>query len=112
MKSHMAGKHYKKRVEEVQKLDFEQQKKLVVSSEEEDKRIASLESRAAKWRDLMSDTIQESIQYLQKKQSQTAAEMEAERDGIDSDDDMDDGGVDISGDEMKDEEMEERPIYN
>merc|ERR1712232_1317480 len=85
MKSHKTGKQYKKRVEEVQKLDFEQQKKLVLASEEEDKRIASLESRAAKWRDLMSDTIQESIQYLQKKQSQTAAEMEAERDGIDSD---------------------------
>lgn len=109
LKSHKEGKAYKKRVAEVQKLEFDQQKLLVVASEEEDKRIASLESRMAKWRDLMSDTIQESIQYLQKKQSQTAAEMEAEREGETDDEDMDDG-VDISGDEMKDDE--ERPIYN
>jgi hypothetical protein len=108
MKSHMAGKEYKKRVELTQKLGFEEQKKLVTASEEEDKRIASLESRAAKWRDLMSDTISETVQYLQKKQSQTKEEMDADKDG-DSDEDMDDG-LDVSGDEMN--EDEERPIYN
>merc|ERR1712151_406267 len=108
MKSHMTGKQYKKKVEEVQKLGFEDQRKLVRDSEEEDKRIASLESRAAKWRDLLADTLTETVQHLQKKQSQTADEMAADADE-DSDEDMD-GGVDISGDEMVDDE--ERPIYN
>lgn len=110
MKSHMTGKHYKKKVEETQKLSFEDQKKLIEETEAEDKRIASLESRAAKWRDLLSDTVNETVQYLQKKQSQTTAEMEADRGDDDSDDDDMDGGVDVSGDEM--DADEDRPIYN
>jgi len=108
MKSHMTGKVYKKKVEEVQKMSFEDQKKLVADCEEEDKRIARLESRAAKWHDLLADTLTESVNHLQKKQSQTADEMEAEKDD-DSDDDMDDG-VDVDPDEM--DAAEDRPIYN
>merc|ERR1712194_137890 len=96
-KSHMTGQLYKKR--------------LVEAVEAEDKRIARLESHAAKWHDLLSDTIQETVQHLQKKQSQTVEEMEAEKDD-DSDDgvDVDDGGVDVDPDEMQDDE--DRPIYN
>eukprot|EP00928_Gymnodinium_smaydae_P080360 TRINITY_DN64073_c0_g1_i1.p2 TRINITY_DN64073_c0_g1~~TRINITY_DN64073_c0_g1_i1.p2 ORF type:complete len:532 (-),score=167.14 TRINITY_DN64073_c0_g1_i1:232-1827(-) len=109
MKSHMSGKHYKKRVQEVQKLGFDEQKQLIAESEAEDKRIASLESSAAKWRDLLGDTVNETVQYLQKKQSQTAAEMEADKDD-DSDDDDLDGGVDVDPDEV--DEDEDRPIYN
>merc|ERR1719324_1441750 len=79
-------------------MSFDEQKGLVAASEEEDKRIAKLESRAGKWHDLLSDTINESIQHLQKKQSQTADEM-AMDDGASSDDGMDDdGGVDIGCD--------------
>merc|ERR1712183_380747 len=65
-----------------------------------------------KWHDLLSDTIQETVQYLQKKQSQTAEEMEAEKEE-ESDDDMidDDGGVDINGSDMENDD-EDRPIYN
>merc|ERR1740138_796812 len=110
MKSHMTGKMYKKKVTEVQKLSFEDQKKLVTESEEEDKRIARLESRAAKWHDLLSDTITETVQHLQKKQSQTAEEMEADKDD-DDDDAMDDDGVDVNSDEEV-EDDEDRPIYN
>jgi len=110
MKSHKTGKLYKKKVAEVQKMSFEDQKKLVTESEEEDKRIARLESRAAKWHDLLSDTIAETVQYLQKKQSQTAAEMEADRLDEDSDDDDLDDGVDVSDDEIDPDE--DRPIYN
>merc|ERR1712194_187355 len=96
-KSHMTGQLYKKR--------------LVEAVEAEDKRITRLESHAAKWHDLLSDTIQETVQHLQKKQSQTVEEMEAEKDD-DSDDgvDVDDGGVDVDPDEMQDDE--DRPIYN
>merc|ERR1712194_919304 len=110
-KSHMTGQLYKKRLGEVQKMGFEEQKKLVEAVEAEDKRIARLESHAAKWHDLLSDTIQETVQHLQKKQSQTVEEMEAEKDD-DSDDgvDVDDGGVDVDPDEMQDDE--DRPIYN
>lgn len=111
MKSHMSGKQYKKRLDEVQKMSLEDQKKLVAESEDEDKRIARLESRAAKWHDLLSDTIQETTQHLQKKQSQTAEEMEADK-ADDSDDDelLLDDGMDVSDDEMGGDE--DRPIYN
>merc|ERR1712194_583874 len=110
-KSHMTGQLYKKRLGEVQKMGFEEQKKLVEAVEAEDKRIARLESHAAKWHDLLSDTIQETVQHLQKKQSQTVEEMEAEKDD-DSDDgvDVDDGGVDVDPGEMQDDE--DRAIYN
>uniref|UniRef100_A0A7S1SF15 Matrin-type domain-containing protein n=1 Tax=Alexandrium catenella TaxID=2925 RepID=A0A7S1SF15_ALECA len=109
MKSHQSGKHYKKKVEEMQKLSFEEQKQLIQEAEEEDKRIARLESRAAKWHDLLSDTIQETVQHLQKKQSQTVEEMEMDKDDTD-DEDMDDG-VDV-GSDFNPEDDEDRPIYN
>jgi len=110
-KSHQSGKAYKQKVGQVQKMSFEEQNGLVVASEEEDKRVAKLESRAGKWHDLLSDTISESVQHLQKKQSQTADEMAMENDSDDDGVDMDmDGGMDVgSGDEM---DAEERPIYN
>mmetsp|Transcript_4861 Transcript_4861/g.11007 ORF Transcript_4861/g.11007 Transcript_4861/m.11007 type:complete len:530 (+) Transcript_4861:71-1660(+) len=110
MKSHQSGKHYKRKVEEMQKLTFEEQKKLIADAETEDKRLARLESFAAKWHDLLSDTITESIQHLQKKQSQTAEEMEMDKDDSD-DDDMLDDGVDVGSDFGGDDD-EERPIYN
>mmetsp|Transcript_72017 Transcript_72017/g.198735 ORF Transcript_72017/g.198735 Transcript_72017/m.198735 type:complete len:528 (+) Transcript_72017:84-1667(+) len=108
MKSHQSGKHYKKKVEEMQKLTFDEQKQLILDSEEEDKRIARLESRAAKWHDLLSDTIQETVQHLQKKQSQTVDEMELDKDDSDEEDELLDAGAmsDFDG------EDEDRPIYN
>eukprot|EP00927_Polykrikos_kofoidii_P070591 TRINITY_DN67011_c0_g1_i1.p1 TRINITY_DN67011_c0_g1~~TRINITY_DN67011_c0_g1_i1.p1 ORF type:complete len:529 (+),score=141.34 TRINITY_DN67011_c0_g1_i1:94-1680(+) len=109
MKSHQSGKQYKKKVEAMQKLSFEDQKKLIVATEDEDRRIAGLESRAAKWHDLLSETIAETIQYLQRKQSQTAEEMQADKESESSDEELDDG-VDVSGDEMNIDE--DRPIYN
>jgi len=110
-KSHQSGKLYKQKVLQVQKMSFEEQNGLVLASEEEDLRIAKLESRAGKWHDLLSDTIAETVQHLQKKQSQTADEMAMDDGDSDSGVDMDeDGGMDVgSGDEMADEE---RPIYN
>jgi len=110
-KSHQSGKAYKQKVSQVQKMSFEEQNGLVVASENEDKRIANLESRAGKWHDLLSDTLSETVQHLQKKQSQTADEMAMENDSDDDGVDVDmDGGMDVgSGDEM---DAEERPIYN
>jgi hypothetical protein len=109
MKSHQGGRLYKQKVAQVQKMNFEDQKGLVESSEAEDKRIAKLESRAGKWRDLLSDVVNETIMHLQKKQSQTADEMD--RDKGDSDfDDSDDDGVDMGSDDGDIDE--ERPIYN
>jgi len=110
MESHKTGKQYKKKVEEMQKMPFEEQKKLIDAVDEEDKRIARLESRASKWHDLLADTVTETVQHLQKKQSQTAEEMEADKDD-DSDID-DDDGVDINGSDMEAEDDEDRPIYN
>jgi len=99
MKSHMGGKLYKKKVEESQKLSFDEQKELVAETESEDKRIAKLESRAGKWRDLLSDTITETLNHLQKKQSQTADEQAMDNGvDIDSDEDMDDG-MDVGSDD-------------
>jgi hypothetical protein len=107
-KSHQSGKEYKQKVAKVQKMNFEEQKGLVEASETEDKRIARLESRAGKWRDLLIDTVNETIQFLQKKQSQTADEMDRDRDDSDSGEDVEDG-MDVGSDEDLDEE---RPIYN
>jgi hypothetical protein len=113
MKSHQSGKLYKQKVAHVQKMSFEDQKSLVDASEAEDKRIAQLESRASKWHDLLSDTINDTIQYLQKKQSQTADEID--RDRLDSDSDAgmdDDDGVSVGSDEARDFNDDDRPIYN
>lgn len=107
-KSHESGKVYKKKLEEVQKLGLEDQKKLAEMVEDEDRRIACLESRAAKWHDLLSDAINETIQHLQKKQSQTVEEMEAEKEDSE-DEDMEDDGADMGSNDGDDEE---RPIYN
>lgn len=109
-KSHESGKQYKKRLEEVQKMSLDKQQKLTADSEEEDKNIARLEAFAAKWRDLLGDTISATVDHLQKKQSQTAEEMEMDKDDLDEDMDEDDGGVDVDPDEMM--EDEDRPIYN
>lgn len=112
MKSHMSGKLYKQKLGQVQKMSLDEQRGLVEASEAEDKRIARLESRSGKWHDLLSDILSETIQHLQKKQSQTAEELAME-DDADSDDGMlidEDGGMDIgSGDEG---DAAERPIYN
>jgi uncharacterized coiled-coil protein SlyX len=108
MKSHQTGKLYKKKLAEVQKLSMEDQKKFITESQEEDQRIARLESRAAKWHDLLSDTLTETVQHLQKKQSQTAEEMEMDED---AEDDVSDDGVDVGSDFGKEDE-EDRPIYN
>jgi len=110
-KSHMSGKLYKQKVAAMQKMSIEEQNGLTAASEAEDKRVAKLESRAGKWHDLLSETIGETTQHLEKKQSQTAEEMAM--DDASSDDGVlmdEDGGVDIgSGDEG---DVEERPIYN
>jgi len=108
-KSHETGKVYKKKLTEMQKLGFDEQKQLVAATEEEDKKTALLESRAAKWHDLLSDAINESIQHLQKKQSQTVEEMEAEKEEEEGSD-MSDGGEDMGSDMELDDE--DRPIYN
>merc|ERR1711870_220621 len=65
------------------------------------------ESLAAKWRDLLADNITETVTHIQKKQSQTAEEMEADDDSDDMEDD--DSGVDCGSDF---EDDEDRPIYN
>lgn len=109
-KSHQTGKLYKKKVEEMQKLNFDDQKQMILDSEQEDKRIACLESRAAKWHDLLSDTLTETVQFLQKKQSQTIEEMEMDKDESDDEEEFFDGGVDAGSDFNPDDE--ERPIYN
>merc|ERR1712060_585816 len=57
LKSHQTGKQYKRKLEELQKLSIPEQKKIVTDSEDEDRRIARLESLAAKWRDFHSDVI-------------------------------------------------------
>jgi len=114
MKSHMSGKHYKKKLQDMQKLSFDDQQKLAVATEVEDKRIAKFESRAAKWHDLLSDTITATVEHLQKKQSQTAEEMDMENEDDSDDDDLgmdDDGGVPVGSDD-EGELAEERPIYN
>lgn len=110
-KSHESGKAYKKKLAEMQKLSFDEQKQLTSAVVEEDKAISQLESRAAKWHDLLNEPIHESVQHLQKKQSQTVEEMEAERDD-DSDDgeDFDDDGEDMGSNAGDDDE--DRPIYN
>lgn len=109
MKSHMSGKLFKQKVGQVQKMSFEDQKKLVEASEAEDKRIAKLESRAGKWHDLLSDTLGETINFLQKKQSQTAEEMAMDDADSDSGEDVE-SGADVGSDEEFNDE--ERPIYN
>merc|ERR1712039_1089000 len=102
MGSHQSGKGYKRKLEELQKASIPEQRKIVTDSEEEDKRIAKLESLAAKWRDFISDTISETIEHIQKKQSQTAEEMEAD----DTDGEDDDSGVDC-GSDLGDDDDEE-----
>jgi len=114
MKSHMSGKLYKQKLGQTQKMDMEEQRGLVANSEAEDKRVAKLESRAGKWHDLLSDTINETVQHLQKKQSQTAEEMAMENDSDDDDGGMamdEDGGMDVGSDDEGFAD-EERPIYN
>jgi len=110
MKSHQTGKQYKRKLESMQKSSLEDQKKMAMNSNEEDMRIAHLESIAGKWRDLLSDVITETIHYLQKKQSQTAAEMDADKDALSDDDSVLDDGEDI-GSNFGDDDAE-RPIYN
>jgi len=111
LRSHQAGKQYKKRVLECKALDLEDQKKLAAESELADKRTACQESRAAKWHDLLSDVIAATVQHLMKKQSQTAEEMDMDRDDEDDDDEMfEDDGEDVS--DMDKEPEAERPIYN
>merc|ERR1719223_1635313 len=96
MKSHETGKQYKRKLAEMQGLSFEDQKQLSTEADVEDKRVASLESRAGKWHDLLSDVIGETVQHLQKKQSQTVDEMDADKE--DEDDDLldSDDGEDVS----------------
>ena len=103
------GKLYKKKVEEVQKMSIEEQQKLNQATEEEDKRIARLENLASKWHDVLSEPLTATLQYLQKKQSQTLEEMEMDKED-DSDDDL---GMDIDdGEDMDADDDTERPIYN
>lgn len=107
--SHKSGKFYKKKVAELQKLKFEEQKAKVAESEVEDLKLAKLESLIGKWRDLLGDVITETVSHLQKKQSRTIDEMDRE----DEFDEEEDDGIDIDPDELgADDPAEDRPIYN
>lgn len=110
MKSHETGKQYKRKLSDMQGMSFEEQKRLATEADIEDKRVASLESRAGKWHDLLSDILAETVQHLQKKQSQTVDEMDADKD--DDDDDLldSDDGEDVSNFDENDDA--DRPIYN
>lgn len=115
LKSHKSGKQYKKRLEEMQKMSFDDQQKLVFDSEAEDRKVARLESLISKYHDVLGDLISETMQHLQKKQSQTTEEMEIEK-NMDDDNIAEDALALMSDDEDsdmdKEELMEDRPIYN
>merc|ERR1719160_1354319 len=87
LKSHKSGKFYMKKVKELQKLKFEEQKAKVAESETEDLKLAKLESMIGKWRDLLGDTITETVAHLQKKQSRTIDEMDREDEFDEEEDD-------------------------
>lgn len=108
--SHKKGKFYKKKVTEMQKLTFDEQKAKIAESESEDEKLARMEAMIGKWRDLIGDIVTNSIEHLQKKQSRTVEEMEAQ----DELDDDDDDGIDIDGEDMRSNagDDEDRPIYN
>ncbi len=109
-KAHEEGKVFKKKVAEMQKLGFEEQKKKVLQSVEEDKKIARTEAMVQRFRELLSDQLSETVKHITKKQSMTVEEMEKD----DESDLEDDDGVEIDGlvESDDDKDAEERPIYN
>merc|ERR1719267_548219 len=106
MKSHMGGKQYKKALAAMQAMSVEKQKEMNKEFAEEDKSIAHKECKIQKFREILGDNIQETIEHLQKKQSRTAEEMAAEEF---SDEEFDE---EIEAEaEASDEEKDDRPIY-
>lgn len=105
--SHMAGKAYKKKLEAMQKLPLEEQKKVSEETEAEDRKIAAMECAIQKMRDVFQDIVDATVAQLQKKQSRTVEELEAaleeqeEEEVIEEEIEPEDEGAEI-----------DKPIYN
>lgn len=74
---HQKGKQYKKKLAALQKLPLADQQKALEETREEDKKLARLECLTQKCKDFMQDTVDATVEHLQKKQSRTVEELAA-----------------------------------
>jgi hypothetical protein len=107
-KGHTSGKQYKKALANMQKMPLDQQKDMTKDFEAEDEKIAKLECEIQKFKDLLNDPINVTIEHLTKKQSKSAEEILADAESDDEEIEAPEEAPD-SDDEV---EEDERPIYN
>ena len=82
-KGHTSGKQYKKALANMQKMPLDQQKDMTKDFEAEDEKIAKLECEIQKFKDLLNDPINVTIEHLTKKQSKSAEEILADAESDD-----------------------------
>ncbi|CEM09068.1 unnamed protein product [Vitrella brassicaformis CCMP3155] len=103
--SHEKGKKYRKNAEVFARKTVDERRALEDASRDHDKTLAELEVTVQRFQELLGDTIQATIQYIQKKQSRTAEELDEEEEEEEEE-----------VPEIEEEEEEgsdaEKPIYN
>eukprot|EP00916_Digyalum_oweni_P016850 GHVL01027659.1.p1 GENE.GHVL01027659.1~~GHVL01027659.1.p1 ORF type:complete len:520 (+),score=103.95 GHVL01027659.1:200-1759(+) len=107
LKNHKDGKQYAKAVKRIQSLSTDEQNQLIVASEQEDKNIARIEYLIQRYREMLGEAFVSTVQCLQKKQSRTMEEIEAEEEANDEDS----GGEAVDNLSESDNE-EDKPVYN
>lgn len=109
----MQGKKYKKAVASMQSGGVEAQQKRIEASEAHDKGIARLEHLISRYKDVLSDVVQRTIESLQKKQSRTLRELELEGDESEGEEEMALAAEVVVNEGESDAESDEgRPVYN
>lgn len=108
--AHKKGKKYLKALEALQK-DPGASELIVKKSKELDRKIARLESRAQKFREVLLDVIERTIEHLQKKQSRSMRELEEDAEGEDAEE-AEYYQQTIEEEEEGDSDEEEKLVYN
>ncbi|KAF8821742.1 putative splicesome-associated protein [Cardiosporidium cionae] len=110
--SHLTGKKYQKMLLQFQEKSLEEQAAATTLSMKYDKSIAKLEAFIQRYKDLLSETFERTIEHLQKKQSRSDREL------IDQEEESEGEEIDpmkLAGEiqnEDSEDEDDEKPVYN
>jgi len=105
--AHVKTLKYNKAVANLQEKSVAQQKALIESSERHDRRIARLESLIQRYKEVLGETVDRTIEHLQKKQSRSYKELQEEL--IQSDEELEEP---VEDEKDESESEDEKPVYN
>jgi len=105
--AHKKTTKYAKAVADLQEKNLSEQKKLIQDSEAYDRRLAMTECLIQRYREVLAETVDRTIEHLQKKQSRSYKELQEEM--VQSEEEFEET-IEAEGSEVESED--EKPVYN